>query len=118
MTIPNTEIPTPTILTPGEVESRLRDPADNVVLLDVRTRMERLIDGYIEGTTWIPLNQLQGRLQQEIPDDAEVVVYCAHGHRSLSVASYLLMAGYACVYDLQGGIANWQKAGLPVKRGL
>lgn len=43
----------------------------------------------------------------ELPRDAEIVVVCHHGMRSLQVANYLEQAGLDPVYNLSGGIAAW-----------
>lgn len=101
-------------LSPAEVETRLS--ADSTVLLDVREPYELLMDGRIAGATHIPMNDLPARLA-ELPTDAEIVVYCAHGHRSLTVANWLVRQGYANVKDLNGGLAAWIETGHPVERG-
>lgn len=47
-----------------------------------------------------------------IPKDKQIVVYCVHGHEvSQNAAKALRDLGLSAVY-LQGGIAEWTKAGL------
>jgi rhodanese-related sulfurtransferase len=40
-----------------------------------------------------------------------VMVYCAAGGRSASAASQFKKLGFAKVYDLDGGMGAWKKAG-------
>ena len=101
-------------LTPAEVEDRLS--TNSTLILDVREPHELRMDGRIAGATHIPMNNLPDRLA-ELPADAEIVVYCAHGHRSMTVAKWLVSQGYTNVKDLSGGLAAWIASGHPVERG-
>ena len=44
---------------------------------------------------------------QELPTDADIVVVCHHGMRSLQVAQFLKQSGLERVFNLSGGIAAW-----------
>ncbi|MCU0500934.1 MAG: rhodanese-like domain-containing protein [Anaerolineae bacterium] len=57
----------------------------------------------------IPMRQIPGRLA-EIDRAANIVVVCAHGNRSYSVAGYLIENGFAA-RSLHGGVAEWQAHG-------
>ena len=73
-------------------------------LLDVREPAEyarRSIGGQL-----IPLGQLAGRLAELAPD-VPVVVHCASGARSQQAARLLRARGYAAVYSLRGGLADY-----------
>ncbi len=48
--------------------------------------------------------------------DDEILVICLSGHRSLRQARKLADMGYTKVANVDGGLAAWQKAGLPVKK--
>ena len=82
------------------------------LLLDVRADRERK-DKFIEGSLHIPLNRLQERVG-ELPADRPLVVHCAGGYRSSIAASILKRHGHSNVSELLGGIAAWEKSGLPV----
>jgi rhodanese-related sulfurtransferase len=84
------------------------------LILDVRTQGE-YAQGHLERAALIPVQQLPGRLS-ELPADktTPILVYCAVGGRSAVAAGLLRAKGYAGVHDLSGGIAAWEKAGLPV----
>lgn len=49
--------------------------------------------------------------------DLPVVVTCRNGHASLGAAKRLKKAGFTQVYWLDGGVAAWQQADLPLVRG-
>jgi adenylyltransferase/sulfurtransferase len=97
----------------GEVDALL---AQGAVLVDVREAWE-VAQAHIEGTRWIPMGEVEARVQ-EIPRDRTVVVYCASGQRSGKVTQWLRERGYDRVFNLVGGILAWQNAGKPVRSGL
>ena len=84
----------------------------NVYLLDVRTADERR-QGYIAGSVLIPIDMIAKRIS-EIPKDRPVIVYCAVGSRSRSVAQALAGSGYSEVYNMRDGIFGWYRNGLPI----
>lgn len=79
--------------------------SERLVVLDVREAHELAICS-LPGSLHIPMAQIPGRLD-ELDKDAEIVVMCHHGMRSLQVANYLTRAGYLKVYNLTGGIHAW-----------
>ena len=46
---------------------------------------------------------------QELDPDAENVVICHHGGRSMHVAMFLERQGYSNVYNLTGGVDAWAR---------
>lgn len=93
-------------LTPAEL-AELRDSGTPFVLLDVRTPMEAEICS-IDDSVLIPLDELAQR-HGELARDAEVVVYCHHGTRSLHAARFLKQQGVERVRSLAGGIDLWSR---------
>ncbi len=89
--------------------------ADPPVLLDVRNPQERQ-QKRIEPSLHIPLGRLRERLA-EIPRDRPLAVHCAGGYRSAIAASVLQQAGITELEELNGGIAAWEAARLPVAGG-
>lgn len=72
---------------------------------------------HIPGTdTFIPYNQIVERLTK-LPQDkqAKLVVYCRSGSMSSQAAKELKGLGYANVYNLEGGVIEWQKQGYDVE---
>jgi rhodanese-related sulfurtransferase len=84
-------------------------------VLDVRTETEKTADGYIEGSVFIPINDLPANLAQ-MPTDkaAPIVVLCKSGHRGAIAMMYLNFLGYTNVRNLGGGMSSWIAAELPV----
>jgi rhodanese-related sulfurtransferase len=83
-------------------------------VLDVREPSEYSA-GHIAGSILLPLHQLSSRIG-ELPKDREIVCVCASGSRSSSAARQLVGNGYT-VLNLSGGMGQWQRAKLPVKKG-
>ncbi|VVB93683.1 Thiosulfate sulfurtransferase GlpE [uncultured archaeon] len=83
-----------------------------VFILDVRT-VEEYDAGHINGSVLIPLQDLEKRLN-EIPRDRKILVYCRTGHRSTQASEILVKNGFTQVYNMNGGITEWTKAGYEV----
>jgi rhodanese-related sulfurtransferase len=101
------------VIQPAEYKTRFMDSKQAHTLVDVRTADEYK-GGHIPGSINISVQDLSAKLNK-IPKDKPVVVYCRSGSRSASAAQMLLSAGYSEVYDL-GGLMDWTRQGLPVKR--
>lgn len=92
--------------------SELLDSDSPPLVLDIRSEQERLSNGVIEGSTHIPLNQLEDRIE-EVPSDQPLIVHCAGGYRSAIACSLLQKQGFEDVRDLVGGFAGWKSSNLP-----
>jgi rhodanese-related sulfurtransferase len=65
----------------------------------------------------MPLSQIEARFGDiEKFKDKPVIVYCASGNRSSAAAAVLRKSGFSQVFNLSGGFAAWQQAGLPVQK--
>ncbi len=84
-------------------------------VLDVREPAE-WTDGHIPGATLIPLGELADRLG-ELPRDRQILVVCHSGNRSAQGRDILLGAGFPSVTSLDGGMADWVAAGMPMESG-
>jgi rhodanese-related sulfurtransferase len=85
--------------------ARWRDEGRPHVLLDVRLKEELAVHA-LDGVLHVPMHELPRRLN-EIPRDRAIVVMCAHGERSWTVANYLLAGGFENVYNLEGGLDRY-----------
>jgi len=54
---------------------------------------------------------------QQLPTDGTYFVYCRSGNRSGVATDQMATLGFTDVYDLQGGIVDWQSAGGQVVAG-
>ncbi|MCP4357003.1 MAG: rhodanese-like domain-containing protein [Chloroflexi bacterium] len=87
---------------------------DDVLVLDVREQWE-YDEGHIPNITLIPMGEIPNRLD-EIPTDKEVIITCRSGNRSNQIATFLRDQGYTNIHNMQGGILDWEAAGLPVDK--
>jgi rhodanese-related sulfurtransferase len=91
------------------------DPAKPVppgtVLLDVREQDE-WDAGHAPDAVHIPLGDLPERVG-ELDPDARVLVVCHSGARSARATAWLNQGGYDAA-NLDGGMVDWARAGLPV----
>jgi rhodanese-related sulfurtransferase len=93
-------------MSPTELKVRL-DKGDDIVLLDVREEHELDICK-LPYTHHIPLGQLQFKFHEmDGVKDKETIVYCRSGGRSQKAAMFLEDAGFAKVYNLEGGVLAW-----------
>lgn len=90
-----------------QAAERVRAGGQSVVLLDCR-EPEELSISRIDGAAHVAMGDLPSRLPHLDPD-AETIVFCHHGVRSMSVARFLMEQGFAQVYSLAGGIDAWSR---------
>ena len=84
----------------------------DALFLDVRERYE-WDAGHLAGSVHIPLMELPQRLN-DVPSDRTVIAVCQIGQRSELAANFLREHGYTA-HNLEGGLAQWLAAGLPLK---
>src|SRR5438067_8436831 len=100
-------------ITPAELARELQ--SRKPILVDVREKDE-MDAGVLPGARKVPRGFLELRIEETVPDrDADVVLYCAGGTRSLLAGRTLQEMGYTRVRSLAGGYGAWKSAGLPVE---
>jgi len=73
-------------------------------------------EGEIAGTDlFIPFDKMEANLAR-LPADkhAKIVLYCRSGSMSTTAAQTLVNLGYTDVWNLDGGMIAWKRAGHPV----
>lgn len=88
----------------------------NGKLVDVRTTRE-FDSGHINGSELINWKDSADffAAAQKLEKTEPLYLYCKSGGRSAKAASWLVSQGFEQVYELKGGIENWQSAGLPIE---
>ncbi len=87
-----------------------------VHVLDVRTPGE-FDTAHIPGSYNLPLDQLREHGQALSASPTPLVLVCRTGSRAREAQVLLHSAGREGIDVLDGGIAAWEEAGLPVERG-
>jgi rhodanese-related sulfurtransferase len=85
-----------------------------VIILDVRTP-EEFNAGHIENA--ININVADSNFSSEVSKldkNATVAVYCRSANRSAVATKEMAELGFTDMYDMQGGIIDWEAAGGPV----
>ncbi|MBR0566342.1 rhodanese-like domain-containing protein [Azoarcus sp. L1K30] len=101
-------------LSPIEATSLIN--REDAIVIDVREQTE-FSKGHIPNARHIPLGDL-GRRSADLEKfkDRPIILCCATGARSASALATLKKAGFDKLYNLRGGIIEWEKAGQPVGR--
>jgi rhodanese-related sulfurtransferase len=95
---------------------QVRAEHPGTILLDVRSRGE-YVQGHIDGSTLVPLDQLAASLTQLAAAPAPIIVICHSGGRASTAATALRRSGKADVYVLSGGVSSWGGHGRKLSAG-
>ncbi len=90
---------------------------DNALLVDVSASAE-FEAGHIAGAKHVAMAQFDPE-HKELAKvrDLPVIVVCKSGQTSATACAKLTTAGFTKVYWLDGGLASWTGADLPLARG-
>jgi len=97
----------PLEITPREVKDRL-DRGEKLRLVDVREPYE-FQQSRIEGSELIPMRTVPQAVATLQGGEAELVVLCHHGIRSLQVVGWLREQGIESCASMAGGIDRWSR---------
>ena len=87
-----------------------------LVLIDVRQPDEYVGElGHAPGAKLMVLDTLPDQLEN-LPQDQDIVFICRSGGRSAKAAAYAHMQGWPRVYNMLGGMIEWNQQQLPVER--
>ena len=98
-------------LDPHPLQELLRSP-ERPQLIDVRSAAE-FARGTIAGARHIELAALP-RSTNGLEREAPLVLICMSGARSAQACGFLAQRGFDKLYNLNGGLAAWARAGLPL----
>lgn len=98
------------------VEATLLINREDAVVIDIRDQGE-YTHGHIPNARHIPLGELERRTTElEKFKSRPMIFYCASGMRSGSAIAKLKKAGFDKLFNLRGGMMEWEKAGQPISR--
>ena len=90
---------------------------EDAVVIDVR-KSEEYVAGHLPESRNIPLSELEDRVSElDKLKDTPLIIVCQTGARSEGACTKLEKLGFSKTNNLQGGIAAWRDAGLPIKKG-
>ena len=102
-------------LTPGGLTQLVN--RENALLIDVSS-LQDFEKGHVPGATHVAMSQFDPESKDLAKaKDLPIAVYCRNGQTSAQAARRLVKAGFAKVYWLEGGLAAWTEAQLPLARG-
>jgi rhodanese-related sulfurtransferase len=102
-------------LRPAELTALIN--RDNALVVDLRASND-FEKGHIPGAKNVLMSQFDPENKKLASAKAlPVVVVCKDGQASAGAAKRLKKAGFEQVYALDGGIAGWQQADLPLVKG-
>lgn len=89
---------------------------ENSLVLDVR-EPDEYAKGHIEGAVYMPFGKLKERIAElEAHKNSPLIVTCQSGTRSGHACAILKQHGFTQVYNLAGGMMEWEEAKMPVTR--
>ena len=102
-----------TLLTPS-MAIRLMNNNDDALIVDVRSAADYK-KGHIKGAKNVPVNEFAKTIENyaEYKDKA-VLVYCNSGATVTRIIKLLKQKGFEKVSNLDGGIAAWKEASMPL----
>ncbi|NVO03570.1 MAG: rhodanese-like domain-containing protein [Bacteroidetes bacterium] len=98
-------------LSPNEAFNVLKN---NAILLDVRENYETIGKTFgVENVIYLPKSEFLERFN-ELPKDKPLVIADSVGLRSKKIYIFLASNGFSNLANLNGGIVDWEKDGLPM----
>lgn len=96
--------------------TRLMNNNDEALILDTRVVADYK-SGHIKGAKSTPLKDFAKELEKlSAAKTAPVLVYCSSGSSSIGAIKILKKAGFDKVSNLEGGIAAWKEASMPLSK--
>lgn len=103
-----------TSVNPDELNAMLKNK--DFVFINVHIPFAGNIAGTDLSIAYDQINTPENLLQ--LPDDknAKIVLYCRSGRMSAIAAETLVSQGYTNIWDLAGGMVDWEAAGFDVEK--
>ena len=89
------------------------DAKQDIILVDCREEHEWEA-GHIDAAKFLPLSEIEKNHTELKDKNAEIILQCRSGKRSMTYANFLEEKGYTNLTNLEGGILSWQEEGFDV----
>jgi rhodanese-related sulfurtransferase len=101
---------------PERFDTLRKADTNSTVVLDVRTR-EEYQAGHIPGSVMIDFNSDDFEEKvAKLDKEKTYLVHCASGGRSARACKKMEKLGFKKLYNLEGGMGAWEKAGKPIEK--
>lgn len=101
------------MVSPQKVKD-IMDSNKKINLVDVR-RSDEYEAGHLKDSVLLTLDTIDKQAAEILPDrDQAYYVYCRTGRRSALAVEQLRQMGYSNVFDMSGGISEWDRLGFPI----
>lgn len=102
--------------------------SESPLLIDVRSQLEYSLSHatnasnislpriLMSSNSWLR-RRILPQWFQDLPKDRPIALICLTAHRSPIAAQKLIKAGFTEVYNITGGMLEWQRLGLSTCRG-
>ena len=93
---------------------RLMNSDEDALIVDIRAAAE-FKSGHIKGAKNTPLNELSSAIDSYADyKNKAVLIYCNSGATATRAIKLLKKAGFGKINNLEGGIAAWKEANMPL----
>jgi rhodanese-related sulfurtransferase len=104
------------LLISASMAIRVMNNNDDTLILDIRSVADYK-NGHIKGAKNIPLNEFASAIDGYSKfKDKPVLIYCNSGNSATRAIKLLKNAGFKKINNLEGGIAAWKEANLPMSK--
>jgi len=95
---------------------RLINNHDDALIIDIRAVAEYK-SGHIKGAKNVPLNEFKSSVETYTDyKNKPVLIYCNSGNTAGRAIKLLKNAGYEKINNLEGGVAAWKEANMPLSK--
>ena len=92
-------------ISPAQLRDKMK-AAPETIIVDVREEDEWANGHMTDAQLW-PLSKLKAGQLPNLPKDAEIILHCQKGKRSLAAGEIMQAAGFQNVISLHGGYSAW-----------